>query len=324
MKRHNNLYAKIIDLPNLELAEKRARKGKGNQYGVRLFDRDPKATLENLHDQLKNKTYKTSPYKTFTIFEPKERQISSLPYIDRIVQHAAMIHLEQIFVSSFTADTYSSIKGRGIGGFRRNFRKALRDIPGTKYCLKIDIKKFYPSITHRILKQQLRRKFKDNDLLELLDGIIDSAPGVPIGNYLSQYFANFYLNGFDHWLKETLGVKYYFRYCDDMRILSDSKEVLHDILTKIKEYLSSKLLLEVKSNYQVFPVENTGVDVIGFVFHHYHTRLRKSIKQSFARTMANKHRNPLSIAAYWGWAKHADTKHLIKKLTAWKLQKQAA
>ncbi len=323
MKRENNLYAKIIDMNNLRLAQKKARKGKGYQYGVRLFDRNPEKNLQQIHDQLKNKTYKTSPYKTFSIFEPKERLISSLPYIDRIVQHGAMNFLEKIFVNMFTADCYSCVKGRGIGGFYRNFRKALTDINATTYCLEIDITKFYPSIDHRIIKQQLRRKFKDQELLWLLDGIIDSAPGVPIGNYLSQYFANFYLTGFDHWIKEVLKVKYYFRYCDDIRILCETKEELHRVCIAIQEYLQEKLKLTIKPNYRVLPVL-LGIDVIGYKFYRYYTLLRKSIKKNFARAMRRKCRSPMVISGYWGWAKWADTKHLFKKLTAWQQIQQAA
>jgi len=314
MKRHNNIFDKIIKIDNILLAQKKARKGKEHQYGIQLFDRGSAANWFSVYFQLKNKTYKTSAYKNFKIYEPKERLISCLPYIDRIVHHMIMNVLEAIFVAMFTADTYSCIKGKGIVSFWRNFRKALRDIPGTKYCLEIDIVKFYPSIDHRILKKQLRRKFKDPDLLWLLDGIIDSAPGVPIGNYLSQYFANFYLTGFDHWIKEELGVKYYFRYSDDIRILCETKEDLHRFRIAIEQYLQQKLKLTIKPNYRVFPVE-LGVDVVGFKFFRYHTLLRKSIKQGFARAMSRKRRDNLSISGYWAWAKWADTKHLIKKLT---------
>ena len=321
MKRINNLYSGICSIENLVLAEKKARKGKSHQYGVKVFDRSPEEKLQAIHESLINKTYKTSDYKTFTIYEPKERLISCLPYTDRIVHHAVMNKLEKIFTDTFTADTYSCIKGKGIYGFHRAFRKALNDVPGTKYCLKIDVKKFYPSIDHRILKQLLRRKFKDQDLLWLLDGIINSAPGVPIGNYLSQFFANFYLTGFDHWIKENQQVKYYFRYCDDIRILASNKKELHGLLQKIREYFTDNLNLTMKSNYQVFPVDPQGVDVIGYVFFHTHTRIRPSIKKSYARAMASNNTNIQTKAAYWGWAKHANTKHLIKKLLC---QKQKA
>jgi retron-type reverse transcriptase len=269
---------------------------------------------------LKNKTYKTSEYTTFTIHEPKERIIFRLPYFpDRILHHAVMNVLEPVFVSTFTADTYSCIKGRGIHAAANAVKSALKDINGTQYCLKIDIKKFYPNVNHNILKWLLRKKFKDNELLWLLDEIIDSTEGLPIGNYLSQYFANFYLTYFDHWLKEEKRIKYYFRYADDMVILSDSKPYLQGLLWDMTFYLKHYLDLTVKENYQVFPVDSRGIDFVGYVFYHTHTRLRKSIKQSFAR-MLKYNKNPQSIASYNGWSIHCNSKHLLKKLLDEKVQ----
>jgi RNA-directed DNA polymerase len=316
MKRIGNLFNKIISVENLNLADQTARKGKGSQYGIRIHDKNREANIANLHAQLLNKTYLTSPYTTFTIFEPKERRIYRLPYYpDRIVHHAVMNILERIFVSGFTADTYSCIKGRGIHGAANAVKKALRDIPGTRYCLKIDIRKFYPSIDHVTLKLLLRRKFKDPDLLWLLDNIIDSAPGIPIGNYLSQYFANYYLSPLDRWLKQDMKVKYYFRYADDLVILSGCKKYLHRVLSALSLYLTWKLLLEVKGNYQVFPVEARGIDFVGYKFYHTHTLLRKSIKQAFARVVARKGKLS-SMASYYGWAVHCDSHNLLKKLLA--------
>ena len=217
MKRLNNLFEKICSIENLHLADAKARKGKSAQYGVRLHDKNKEVNILMLHAMLKNKTYKTSAYKTFTITEPKERLVFCLPYFpDRITHHAIMNILEPVFTSMFTNDTYSCIKGKGIHAAAKSLQRYLKDVSGTQYCLKLDIKKFYPNIDHEILKQLLRRKIKDADLLWLLDEIIDSAEGLPIGNYLSQYFANFYLTHFDHWLKETIGVKYYLRYADDL------------------------------------------------------------------------------------------------------------
>lgn len=158
--------------------------------------------------------------------------------------------LEPIWLSIFTKNTYSCIKNRGIHKLVNNLKKALKSDPeGTKYCLKLDIKKFYPSINHDILKQIIRYKIKDEELLQLLDEIIDSAEGVPIGNYLSQFFANLYLAYFDHWIKEILKVIYYFRYCDDITILGSSKEELHEYFLKIQEYLEVNLKLQVKPNW---------------------------------------------------------------------------
>ena len=310
----NNLFEKICSIENLHLADAKARKGKSAQYGVRLHDKNKEVNILMLHAMLKNKTYKTSAYKTFTITEPKERLVFCLPYFpDRITHHAIMNILEPVFTSMFTNDTYSCIKGKGIHAAAKSLQRYLKDVSGTQYCLKLDIKKFYPNIDHEILKQLLRRKIKDADLLWLLDEIIDSAEGLPIGNYLSQYFANFYLTHFDHWLKETIGVKYYLRYADDLVILADNKTYLHKILADIRCYFTENLKLTIKDNYQIFPVDARGIDFVGYVFYHTHTRLRKSIKKSFARMMA-KTKNPASIVAYYGWAKHCDSKHLLKKL----------
>ena len=217
MKRIGNLYQQVYGLENLKLADIKAGKGKSAQYGVKLHNKNREANLFALHLMLKNKTYKTSPYTTFKIYEPKEREVFRLPYF-----------------------------------------------PDLMYCLKLDVRKFYPSINHYVLKKMLRRKFKDADLLWLLDEIIDSAPGLPIGNYLSQYFANFYLAYFDHWIKEEKRVKYYFRYADDMVILSDDKSYLHDLLKEIGKYFNEELKLEIKSNYQIFPVDSRSIDFVGY------------------------------------------------------------
>lgn len=314
MKRIGNLYSTICSIENLQLADEKARKGKKNQYGVKQHDKNREANILMLHEMLVNKTYRTSAYTTFTIHEPKERTVFRLPYYpDRITHHAVMNVLEPVFTAMFTADTYSCIKGKGIHGAANSLKRALRDTENTGYCLKLDIKKFYPSIDHDLLKQVIRRKIKDNDLLWLLDEIIDSTEGIPIGNYLSQYFANLFLTYFDHWIKEQKRVRYYFRYADDIVILSGSKYELHIILHEIKTYLSTNLKLSVKGNYQVFPVEARGIDFVGYVFFHTHTLLRKTIKKNFARMLA-KRKNAASIASYKGWTDHCNSKNLIKKL----------
>ena len=314
MKRYGNLFNDVCSIENLELADVKARKSKHKTKGVLSHDKEKDLNILKLNEALINKTFRTSKYETFKIFEDKERIISKLPYFpDRIVHHAIMNKLEPIFVSVFTSNTYCCIKGRGIHGAANALKKALKDVEDTTYCLKFDIKQFYPSIDHDILKTIIRRKIKDNDLLWLLDEIIDSADGVPIGNYLSQYFANLYLAYFDHWLKEVLGVKYCFRYADDIVILSKSKEYLHNLLGKIREYLTNKLKLTIKGNYQVFSVAIRGIDFVGYKFFHTHTLLRKKIKKRFARMMYYT-RNGQSFSAYNGWIKHCDGKHLMKQL----------
>jgi retron-type reverse transcriptase len=324
MKRVGNLYETVCSLENLKLADEKARKGKLRSHGVLKHDKNRDENILKLREALLNQTFRTSKYEVFTIWEPKEREIYRLPYFpDRIVHHAVMNVLEPIWVSIFTEDTYSCIKNKGIHAAAKKVRKVLREDPqGTKYCLKLDVRKFYPSINHDVLKEIVRRKIKDKKLLWLLDEIIDSAEGVPIGNYLSQYFANLYLAYFDHWIKEVKGVKYYFRYADDIVILSSDKTLLHGLLSDIREYFGD-LKLEVKRNWQIFPVDSRGIDFVGFVFFHTHTRMRKSIKKTFCRRIAKlrKRKNltekefKQSICPWWGWAKYCDSKNLISKLS---------
>jgi RNA-directed DNA polymerase len=138
MKRINNIYQQIISIDNLNLADQKARKRKHKQYGVIHHDKNREANILLLHDMLKNKTYKTSKYTTFKVYEPKEREVFRLPYFpDRITHHAIMNIFEPIFMQVFTADTYSCIKKRGIHAAANGVKKALRDQPGTKYCLKL-------------------------------------------------------------------------------------------------------------------------------------------------------------------------------------------
>lgn len=318
MKRLGNLYDKIISMDNLRLADEKARKGKTKTVGVQKHDKHREENLQKLHEQLKNGTFRTSQYKIFTIHEPKERIIYRLPYYpDRILHHAVMNIMESIWVSTLTSDTFSCIKHRGINGVRTKLKRSLPDKQNTEYCLKIDIRKYYPSIDHDTLKQIIRKKIKCTKTLVLLDEIIDSAPGIPIGNYLSQYFANLYLSYFDHWVKEVAKVKHYFRYAADMIFLSNSKSFLHNLLGRIKTYLQH-LKLQLKPNYQVFPVLKRGIDFVGFVFFHTHIFIRKCIKQKLCRTL---HKSTLinkelkmRIAGWLGWLKYSNSKHLIQTL----------
>ena len=314
MKRKGNLFHKITSKENLLASELKARRGKAYQYGVRIFDKNKETNINQLHEMLVSKNYNTSEYTTFTVYEPKERLVYRLPYFpDRITHHAIMNVMEPLFTRWFTNDSYSSIKGKGIHNAAENLKEALKDKENTIYCLKLDIVKFYPNVNHEILKQLLRKKIKDQDLLWLLDEIIESSEGLPIGNYLSQYFANFYLTYFDHWIKEDLKIKYYFRYADDIIILSKSKSHLHEVRALIKQYLNDNLKLQIKDNYQVFPVQARGIDFVGYVFYHTHVLLRKSIKKRFAKAVSKK-ASQQTIAAYNGWTKHCNSKNLIKKI----------
>ena len=310
MKRYGNLYGKIYNMDNLILAHQNARKGKSHYSDVQKVDADPEFYLLEIQKMLKEKTYRTSDYKTFVKHDgKKDRQIFVLPYFpDRIIQWAIVQVLEPIWESTLIANTFSSLKGRGIHQGLIRLQKDLQNRKDTKYCLKFDIKKFYPSIDHAILKSIIQKKIKDRDVLELLYDIIDSAPGVPIGNYLSQYFGNLYLSEFDHWCKEKKGAQYYYRYCDDVVILNSEKPLLHHLVWEIRRYLAEKLVLVLKQNWQVFPTFIRGIDFLGYRCFGGYTLLRKTIVQkmipkfkqmSMFDTLTHHDRNV--IASYHGW-----------------------
>ena len=321
MKRVGNIFDSVCTLDNLYIAHTKARKGKAKRYGVVLFEQKLDENIRQLQQELLAGTYKTSAYDVFTILDPKERIVHRLPFRDRVVHHAIVNILEPIWTTVLIEHTYSCIKGRGIHQAVRHIERDIKDKKQAAYCLKLDIKKFYPSINHDVLKTIIRRKIKDNRLLLLLDGIIDSAPGIPIGNYLSQFFANLYLSYFDHWIKEEKRVKHYYRYADDIVVLAENKPYLHGLLAEISGYLTSRLKLQVKGNYQVFPVVARGIDFVGYVFYHQHTLLRKSIKKHLCQCVAKLNKRDIPVKEYrqricsWlGWAKHCNSKHLLKTI----------
>ena len=272
---------------------------------------------------LKEKKFRNSKY---TIFAKKTdngkiREIYKLPYFpDRIVHHAIIQITEKIWKSTLIRDTYSSIKGRGIHDGVRRLTKALYDKENTTHCLKLDISKYYPSINNSILKQFIRRKIKDKDTIWLLDEIIDSVRGVPIGNSLSQYFGNLYLSELDHKLKSKC--KYYFRYCDDMIILHNCKIFLNNIKTFIEKYLIEYRNLKLKPNWQTFPVKSRGIDFLGYRHFHKFKLLRKSIKNKFIKLIkiiiSNFRKLSVfkiinGIMSYNGWFKYGNCLNLTRK-----------
>lgn len=327
MKRYNNLFDKIVSLDNLYEADKRARRQKSHRPEVMLFDKNRDKLLLDLQRKLINGEYETSEYYVFKIYEPEEREIFKLPYYpDRIVHHAIMNIMEPIWVSAFIKGTYSCIRKRGIHKALRDVKFALKDEINTQYCLKLDIRKFYPSIDHDILKTIIRKKIKDKRLLSLLDEIIESAQGVPIGNYLSQFFANLYLTYLDHWIKEQKKVRYYFRYADDIVILGRDKQELRDLFYNIQDYLNNKLKLNFKDNWQIFKVDSRGIDFVGYRIFHTHTLLRKHIKKNFCKKInkLNKKQNldkdtyKQKICSYIGWIKYCNGRNLLNKMSKYK------
>jgi len=319
MKRYGNLYPQMCNMDNIHNAHLNARKGKAHYHEVQMVNANEELYLSQIQDMLLNKTFRNSEYTTFMKLDStKERKIFKLPYFpDRIIHHCIVQVLEPIWTKTLIADTYSSLKGRGIHKGVKRIKAALKDKENTTYCLKMDVRKFYPSIDHDILKTILKHKIKDPDVMWILDEIIDSTDGVPIGNYLSQHFGNLYLSSFDHWMKEEQGCKYYFRYCDDVVILHSSKEYLSDLRTAVSDYLESNLKLQLKDNWQVFPVDVRGLDFLGYRFYHTHTTLRKSTATRFKQTISQIRSSNSktigminSIMSYNGWMKYADCHNL--------------
>lgn len=329
MKRYGNIYEKICTMENLKLAHQHAREDKLFYKEVKMVDADPDKYLGMIHGMLVNESYEVSEYTVSIINDKgKERELAKLPYFpDRIIQWAIMLQIEEIFVKTFCSHTCASVRKRGIKEASRLTRKFLKDRERTKYCLKIDVSKFYPSINHDILKALLRKKFKDKKLLRLLDIIIDSYPkekGIPIGSYLSQFLANFYLTYFDHWLKEDKHIKMVVRFMDDMTIYGESKEELHNLMNEIHQYMNDKLDLKIKDNWQIFPTNVRGVDFVGYRFFYDFILLRKSTCKSFKRKMIIiKHKlekgviinekDWCSANSYAGWLKWCDSYRLFEK-----------
>lgn len=329
MKRYGQIYDKICTMENLYEAHMNARKDKLFYREVQMVDADPEYYLGMIQEMLLNESYKVSEYTVSIINDKgKERELAKLPYFpDRIIQWAIMLQVEHVFMEIFCTHTCASIKGRGISKAQDLLHEYLEDTEGTAYCLKVDVSKFYPSIDHEILKSLLQKKFKDKKLLNLLFKIIDSAPGekgVPIGSYLSQYLANFYLAYFDHYMKEELHLKYVVRYMDDIVILSDSKEELHRVRKLMDEYLTDRLKLHLKDNWQVFPVDARGIDFIGFRSFHGYTLLRKRTCKKFKQKMTKiEHKQKkgqmisysefCSANSYNGWLDMCDGHRLWEK-----------
>lgn len=330
MRRHNNLFEKIVSIENLRLAFKNARKGKNWQHAVKEFRIDTEVKLLAIRESLINKTYRPSPYRVKQIYIPKTRDIYIAPFSpDRIIHHAIMNVLEPIWEKLFIYDSYACIKNKGL---HRGSKRTMDFVRHNKYCLKCDISKFYPSMKHDVLYRIIQRKIKCKDTLALLKDIIYSVPdgqNVPIGNYTSQWFGNVYLNEVDMRAKHVYKIKHYVRYCDDFLFFSNDKKQLREIGKDLKVYLSNQLGLRM-SKCELFPVAN-GVDFLGYRHFPKYVLLRKStavrIKRRLrmlpglfksGRITLEQFRS--SIASSLGWMMWANTHNLSLKTQIEKLQ----
>lgn len=282
MKRYGNLWHAIVDFENLLNAARKAQRGKRFRDNVLAFNYNLESELQQLQIELQSQTYRPGAYRTFQIFEPKPRLISAAPYRDRVVHHALCNVIVPIFERTFIADTYANREGFGTHRALRRFTHFARHY---RYILQCDIQKYFPSIDHQNLKEMLRHKIKCPDTLWLIETIIDGSneqegvleyfpgdelltpllrrKGLPIGNLTSQFFANCYLNGLDHFIKEHLKATQYLRYVDDFALFSDDAQFLAGARSEIEEYLTILRLKIHPIKSQLFKTQ-VGANFVGF------------------------------------------------------------
>ncbi len=330
MKTHKNLWPQIVSWENLVSASQKARRGKRNCVNVNRFEVNRERELIALQRELENHAYRPGSYRQFTIYEYKPRLISAAPYRDRVVHHALCKVIEPIFERTFIHDSYACRRGKGTHAAADRYTEFSRK---NRYTLKFDIARYFDSIDHGVLYEELERKIADPDALWLLrlilvsqgdDGLLwPSGRGIPIGNLTSQFFANVYLNRFDHWMKEEMKCRSYIRYVDDMVVLSDDKRWLHDLLPPVSGFLEGLGLKIHPKKCQVFPVSE-GCDFMGYRIWPDHRRLRKANGYRFARRwkrLAAAYRRGLiewealyaSLMSWIGHASHANSWGLREK-----------
>lgn len=286
MKRYGNLWEKIISYENLYLAYKKAKKGKGWRKSIKVFEKDIEGNLLKLQQMLISGQFNTSKYATKIVYEPKKRTIYKLPfYPDRIVQHALLQVVLPIWNSVMIYDSYACRNGKGM---HEASTKVMNHVRSYKYCLKADIRKFYPSIDHEILMKIIENKIKCEPTLNLLRNIVFSYPGgknAPIGNYTSQWFGNLYMNELDWYIKQNLKTKAYIRYCDDFVLFGNNKKELHHKKELIEKFVKDKLDLRF-SKSTIFPVTQ-GVDFLGYRHFKEKKLLRKSTVNRVKRRISS-------------------------------------
>jgi RNA-directed DNA polymerase len=323
MKRYGDLFDKITSFENLLNAARKAQRGKRRKSTTATFNLKLENELLRLQAELRNKTYCLGAYKRFQIYDPKKRLISALPYRDRVVQHALCNVVEPIFEGSFIHDTYACRKNRGSHRAVKRFTAYCRK---NKHVLKCDVKSYFASIDHGILFEMIEEKIKDPDILWLVKTIIDSTPppGIPIGNLASQIFANFYLNGLDHYLKETIECRYYLRYMDDLIVFDNDRRRLSEAKQAIDGYLQNLKLESHPRKSQIYLTAG-GVAFLGYKIYPTHRlivsanikRERKRLKKYLAMLKAGLIDWPKllrSIRSWLGYARHADSFNLRRRL----------
>jgi RNA-directed DNA polymerase len=327
MKRHGDLFDKIVDPANIYEAYLTARKGKTWQDTVKYFESDLDRNLDQIRAALIDGSFQTSEYTRMMIYEPKEREIFRLPFNpDRIVQHAIMNVVAPIWDRMFIYDSYSCRTGKGIHAGSRRTMEFIRSSGPGSYCLQMDVSKFYPTIDQDILIDIIHDKIKCRRTLDLLEEIICSFPGgknVPIGNYTSQWFGNLYLNEVDQRVKHLHREKYYIRYCDDSIIISQDKNGLHALASDLESYLAEHLNQSL-SRCTIYPVSQ-GIDFLGYRHFPWGVLIRKSTVKRMRKRLKRRREEVQSgaisqdqyrssIASVRGWLRWANSYNLVASL----------
>ena len=329
MKKIKNIYNIIISRENLYRSSYMASKCRRYTDSVADFNFHLEEGIDCLHQELLTKTYRHGKYRLFTIYEPKERKIAAAPFRDRVVHHAVHDVIEPRIDNTFIYDSYACRKEKGT---HKAVDRAQSFLRANKFCFHGDVKKYFPSINHSILKGILRKRIEDRDLLWLLDEIIDSAldicgvKGLPIGNLTSQFFANLYLNELDYFIKFDLRARYYLRYMDDFLVFGNGEKELLKIREMIRDFLKNSLDLSLhESKSQVYKTKH-GIKFLGFrIFKDYRRitsdnvrRFRKRLKRfTYLFENSNIKADEIcdSVRCWVAHSKYANTKGL--RLNIW-------
>lgn len=269
MKRAGRLIERICETDNLYLAFYKAKKGKAAKASVQKFEACLDDNIQSIRSSLLSGQPRLGKYHLFKIFDPKERLICSASFPERVIHHAVINVCQECFERHLICHTYATRLGKGVYGAIDYARKAVLRYP---YVVKMDVRKYFDSIDHEILRNKLNRLFKDACLLKVLGAVIDSyctvpGKGLPIGNLTSQYFANYYLSAFDHFMLERCKVPAYVRYMDDFLVFAKTKAEAVEMERLSRDYLSTDCQLELKPSV-ISPVRE-GVSFLGYrIFPH--------------------------------------------------------
>lgn len=295
MRRIGNLKEEFLDFTNLYFAYGKAFRGTKSPEAY-AFAFQAEGEIFRLQKELREEVYHPAPYRYFTIYEPKERVISVAPFRDRVVHHALVNVLEPIYEARFIFHSYATRKNKGT---HRAIEKAQKYLRNNHWYLKMDIRKYFDSIIHGKLIEGIARTIKDPFLLRLCSCVTnrggDGQKGLPIGNLTSQFFANVYLNPFDHFIKEELKIRAYIRYMDDMVFFSQDKEQLLAWQAEIINYLKDRLSLSVKQevillNHRLHGLPFLGVRIFPSLIRWQQKNFKRSYKKFLQRQWEYEHK----------------------------------